>query len=248
MTTEAIKTEAELRGITRLAHLTPLRNLVHIVTSDDGLLSTTQLTAAERQAFNQEDLVRLDGHPDHISCSVQYPNAYYLRSKRRDATGEARLFPDWVCIYLVPEHLWRDDTLFCTHNASGFGGARVSSGAETFSAMFADEVQAPQRNWTRDRHPDFTPTDAQAEVLVRRQVPRDGILGLAVETEAQARDTYARLRQLGAPIQDMPIVIAPSYWTPTPLAVGLAQGVLPVETPWHPPTDEGPDGDPRHGS
>jgi hypothetical protein len=246
VTVAAIQQEATRRGITRLVHFTPLRNLVHIATADGGLLSTAQLSAADRQAFNPQDLRRLDGHPDHISCSIQYPNAYYLRSKKTNAAGEDRLFPDWVGIYIDPKHLWRDDTLLCTHNASGYGGTAVSFGAETFTDMFADRVQAPRNTWVRAKQPDFTPTDAQAEVLVHRQVPRSDILGLAVQTEDQARDTFARLRQLGAPVADMPIVIAPSFWTPMSLASDLGRGILPVEVPWHPPADERHDGAPGH--
>ena len=64
-----------------------MRNLVHIATSDAGVLSTAVLSTAERQAFNQQDLDRRDGHPEHISCSIEYPNAYYLRAKRASASG-----------------------------------------------------------------------------------------------------------------------------------------------------------------
>ena len=45
MTAEQIRIGAEAREITRLCHFTPLRNLVHIATSDAGLYSTAQLTA-----------------------------------------------------------------------------------------------------------------------------------------------------------------------------------------------------------
>ena len=248
MTVEFIEAEVERREISRLCHFTPMRNLVHIATSEAGVLSTTVLSAAERQAFTQQDLERRDGHPDHISCSIEYPNAYYLRSKRASATGEARLFPDWVCVYIAPQHLSRDDTLLCTHNASGFNGTHVGAGADMFSAMFAEQVRAPQGTFSRSAQPESCPTDAQAEVLVHGQVPRRDILGLAVETEDQARDTYVSLSQLGAPMVDLPIVIVPDFWQATKLARNLQQGVLPVETPWHPPIDDEPDGVRQHGA
>ncbi|MGB7684857.1 MAG: hypothetical protein WBL45_03655 [Solirubrobacterales bacterium] len=121
---EAIRTEAERREISRLAHFTPTRNLVHIVTSSDGLKSTTMMSEEERSEFNQQDLQRLDRHPDHISCTIEYPNSYYYRKKRRSARGEERLFPNWVCLLLLPKHLWRETTLLCPHNAAGWGGLR----------------------------------------------------------------------------------------------------------------------------
>jgi len=69
------------REVSRICHLTPSRNLVHIATGGDGLLSTQALQAAERREFHQQDLERLDGYPDFISCSIEYPNAWYLRSR-----------------------------------------------------------------------------------------------------------------------------------------------------------------------
>lgn len=236
---EAIRGEAERRGISRLAHFTPLRNLVHIATSDDGLLSTKALTEEERSAFNPQDLERLDGFPDHISCSIEYPNAYYLRRKRKDARGEERIFPDWVCLLIASSHLWRDSTLLCPHNAAGRRGVDVGSGIECFKSLFAEEVDAPQRVWTRERQPLCCPTDAQAEVLVHRQIPPRDILGIAVESEAQAGNTYAVLRQLEAPVEELPILICPDFYSPTTLALGLQANRRPVERDWHPEVHAG---------
>lgn len=231
---EAIREEAKRRKISRLAHFTPLRNLVHIATSGDGLLSTKALTDEERSVFNPQDLERLDGFPDHISCSIEYPNAYYLRGKRKDARGEERIFPDWVCLLIAPHHLWRESTLLCPHNAAGRRGVNVSSGIECFNSLFAEEVDAPQGTWTRQSQPPCCPTDAQAEVLVHRQVPPRDILGIAVENDAQAGDTYARLLQLEAPVERLPVLICPDFYSPTKLAYGLAGGRRPVEREWDP--------------
>ena len=96
--------EAEIArlNITRLCHLTPLINLVHIL-AGEGLRSSKSLGADERACFDPQDLLRLDGYPDHISCSIEYPNAWYLRRRRSDATPAQRLAPDWVCILIAPE-------------------------------------------------------------------------------------------------------------------------------------------------
>jgi ssDNA thymidine ADP-ribosyltransferase, DarT len=239
---EAIRAEAERRTITRLAHFTPTRNLVHIATGK-GLLSTMELEK-HRDAFNQQDLERLDGFPDHISCGIEYPNSYYVRRKRRNARGEERLFPDWVCLLIEPHYLWHEDTLLCPHNAAGACGTAVRGGLECFESMFADQVEAPQRTWHRADHPDCCPTDAQAEVLVHRFIPLEDVQAIAVETTDQARDTYARLRQLGAPVEQLPFIIAPAFYEPTGLAVGLSRAQRPVESPWHPPAD----GDGAHES
>lgn len=234
---EGIRREVEWRKISRLAHFTPLRNLVHIATGH-GLLSTQYLTEHERSAFNQQDLERLDGYPDHISCSIEYPNAYYLRRKRLEARGEERIFPDWVCLLIEPHHLWRESTLLCPHNAAGGRGVNVEGGLECFQAMFADEVVAPQRSWPRGKQPDCSPTDAQAEVLVHRQIALGDVRAVVVETPEQAANTYAVLDQLEAPVEELPIIVAPGFYAPTPLAVGLSRGLRPVESPWHPPAGD----------
>jgi hypothetical protein len=167
---DGIRAEAARRGISRLAHFTPLRNLVHIA-AGNGVRSTKLLGATDRAVFHPQDLARLDGYPDHISCGIEYPNPYYLAQKRRDARGEDRIFKDWVCLLIEPHHLWREETLFCCHNASGFGGRNVRAGLDCFEAIFADEVEAPQGTWKRQRQPECCPTDAQAEVLVHRHIP-----------------------------------------------------------------------------
>lgn len=233
---EGIRLEAEKRGITRLAHFTPVRNLVHIATGQ-GLLSTQYLQTHERSHFTQQDLERLDGYPDHISCSIEYPNAYYVQRKRSDARGEGRLFPEWVCLFLIPSHLWRESTLLCRHNAAGARGAHVAAGAEAFREMFANSVDAPSRTWHRQLHPLCSPTDAQAEVLVHRRIPFDDVLGLAFADPGQASNTWAMLRQLEAPLAHLRFIVAPEFYAPTQLAVGLSRGRRPVETPWHPPHD-----------
>jgi hypothetical protein len=234
---DRIRVEAERLRITRLCHFTPTRNLVHIATGE-GVWATEQLSDSERSEFNQQDLLRLDRHPGHISCSIEYPNAYYRANRQRQARGEELVFRDWVCLYIAPTHLWDPETLLCAHNAAGFSGANVASGFETFQAMYADVVRSPQRAWRRAQHPDPYPTDAQAEVLVKRFIPIRDILAMAVRDEDQARNTHAILDQLLSPLADVPLVLVPDYWQPNRLAVNLSRGVRPVERTWHAEQDE----------
>lgn len=234
---DGMREAVEQRGITRLVHFTPTRNLVHIATDDEGLKSTLSLSLEERSVFNQQDLERLDGYPDHISCTIQYPNAYYLRGKRKEARGEARIFPNWVCLLISPHHLWQDSTLLCPHNAAGHRGINIASGVEHFESMFAPQVDAPKRIWTRRRQPRNCPTDAQAEVLVQRGIPLEDVRSIVVENPSQAADTYSILSQLGVPLEHLSFIVCPGFYEPTGLAAGLAAGRLPVEAPWHPPTD-----------
>jgi ssDNA thymidine ADP-ribosyltransferase, DarT len=236
---EAIRAEAKRREISRLAHFTPTRNLVHIATSGEGLKSTQMLLEEESSEFNQQDRLRLDGYPNHISCTIEYPNAYYYRSKQGSARGEDRIFPDWVCLLLSPKHLWAETTRLCPHNAAGGGGTQVAAGLSCFMSMFADEVEAPGNTWKREGHPRCCPTDAQAEVLVHRQVPLEDITGIVVGSDSKAADTYVMLRALKAPIDELPLIVCPEFYAPAKLSRILRAGRRPVEEAWHPPVDAG---------
>jgi hypothetical protein len=107
---EKIKIEVQRRGIARLCHFTPSRNLGHILSGTVGVLATERLEKDERHIFTPTDLERLDRHKGHISCSIEYPNAWYFdKARARDI-----LFRDWVILFIHPKYLWMDETRFVT--------------------------------------------------------------------------------------------------------------------------------------
>ncbi|MHB8243439.1 MAG: DarT ssDNA thymidine ADP-ribosyltransferase family protein, partial [Solirubrobacteraceae bacterium] len=212
--TETVAQQATRRKITRLCHLTPLRNLLHIAT-EGALRSTAELDSDERAAFDQQDLLRLDRHPDHICCSVQYPNIWYLRRKRQQATPLQRLFPGWVCLLIDPSYLWVDGSLFCHRNAAAGSGAYLASGPEAFASIFADPVDGAGGPVYRDQKPDSCPTDDQSEVLVPKRIPLEHACEIVVADEAQARATYVGLELIGAPVRQLRWVVAPELFNPS---------------------------------
>jgi hypothetical protein len=228
--TETVAQQATRRKITRLCHLTPLRNLLHIAT-EGALRSTAELDSDERAAFDQQDLLRLDQHPDHICCSVQYPNIWYLRRKRQEATPLQRLFPGWVCLLIDPSYLWVDGSLFCHRNAAAGSGAYLASGPEAFASIFADPVDGAGGPVHRDQKPDSCPTDDQSEVLVPKRIPLEHACEIVVADEAQARATYVGLELIGAPVRQLRWVVAPELFNPS-LSRTLRAGHLPAEVPW----------------
>lgn len=220
------------RRISRLCHLTPFRNLVHIA-SGEGLLSTKQLEDQDRVSFNKQDLNRLDGHPDYVSCSIEYPNAWYGRQRRRDSGRTASLFPDWVCLTIEPKHLWMDTTLFCPRNAAAEGGRLIRSGVKAFESLYEPRVQGKgNRVFTRAGLPSACPTDEQAEVLVYRHVPLEDIQHVIVVDEAQARRIFLGLRQLGLSADLFRFRICPDVFDPYTLSGLLRSGDRPVERDW----------------
>jgi hypothetical protein len=105
-----IRQAVDERGVTRLCHFTSSRNLAHIIRS--GEVKPTDDVA--RDVLNTTDDLRLDGYPDHVCCSIQYPNAWYLEVARsRQGT-----FPDWVVLFVSPRYLFEGPTKFCQRNSA----------------------------------------------------------------------------------------------------------------------------------
>lgn len=219
-----IRKQVVRRKITRLCHFTQSRNLRRILKSRSGLLSTELLRDLEKK-FIPTDTKRLDRHADHVCCSVQYPNSWYLRraTERDNRTG------DWVVLLLCPSHLWMDGTKFSNTNAAAERGGRVRTGLKGFKALFADEVAAPSQSvrYTRAGKPDCVPTDDQAEILIPHRVRRDAIIGLVVRSEEQAKRELKRLKKRNLPT--LKTLVAPDLFRPRKLSQILRSGKSPKE-------------------
>ena len=224
-TVTSIQASAMRRGITRLCHFTPSRNLGHISVDPRGILASQYLGEHEKSVLNPTDLKRLDGYLDHVCCSIQYPNAWYFRTAR----GQERLFRDWVVLLIDAEHLWRPGTKFCPRNAAAMHGRLVNEGVKAFESLFAETVEGTGgHTFTRgSRYPDFLPTDQQAEVLVPDQIQRRYVIGIAVRDESQAKREVAALKLLGQ--EPLPIVIVPEFFDPKALSRLLRDGRIPSE-------------------
>lgn len=131
---------ARQRGITRLCHFTPSRNLGHILTDSCGVLATQHLKDDERAVLNPTDLERFDGHPGHVCCSIQYPNAWYFKKAR----GKEHLFLDWVVLFVEPHHLWTPAAKFCPFNAAAGSGRYLRDGVDGLEALFDDSIEDTQ--------------------------------------------------------------------------------------------------------
>lgn len=219
----SIKTKAVERGITRLCHFTPSRNLGHIASDPRGLLASRHLKADEKAVFNPTDAERLDGYTDHLCCSIQYPNAWYFRAARENET----LFRDWVVVFIKNHYLWRRGTKFCPRNAAASYGRSVREGADAFDALFAQSVVGNRTYERGPDHPAFLPTDEQAEVLIPDVVEREDVVGVAVRDQAQAKREVAALDILGC--RPPRIFVVPEFYSPGWLSGLLRAGNAPAE-------------------
>jgi hypothetical protein len=228
---EEVLDEIERLQVTRICHFTPLRNLVHIATGA-GLLSTRALIEAERKAFTAQDISRWDGHPDHISCSIEYPNAWYYRQK----IGNDQIFRTWVVVTIVPQHLANDATRFCHRNASAAHGAYIRDGIEGFRGLYENQVEGSGGNIYRrtETHIRQCPTDNQAEALVPRFIPIEDVVTIALPTPAQAAFVYAGLEQIGGSPERFTFAVVPEFFEPHALKSAISGGVRPSEEIWAP--------------
>jgi hypothetical protein len=221
------KTEVQLRGITRLCHFTQARNLVHIASTSDGVKSSRSLRSDQTACFTATDTKRIDGYTDHISCSIEYPNAWYLSK----AEANERLFKDWVVLFIAPHYIWHPATLYCPRNAAANSGGQVVGSLSGFQSLFAQSIAGAygKTNSRGSKHLVCSPTDDQAEVLVGTNIPLSDILGVAVRDEAQAKKEIARLRFAGILGNPFRFIIAPKLFDKHQLSSSIRAGKRPAE-------------------
>ncbi len=230
---ESIRAEARRRRITRLCHFTPSRNLGQILIGNVGILATQKLKDDERNVYAATDLERLDGFADHICCTIEYPNAWYFEKAR----AKEMLFKDWVILFNDTKYLWSKGTRFSYRNAAAAFGADVADGEVAFRRMFATKtVGAYGKTFVRTAQRfDSCPTDEQAEVLVPDTISIGDIIGIAVQSEEQAKNELVRIQLLRVPqpVQDhLRLVVAPDLFDKYQLSSSLKLGRRPEEKPF----------------
>ena len=223
MRSNPIRERVARRGITRLCHFTPSRNLAHIVSGSHGILAARHLSEDEAETFNPTDRRRLDGYPDHVCCSIQYPNTWNFSKKRL----EERLFRDWVVVLIDARYLWELGTKFCPRNAAARQGRLVGEGVAAFEALFADVVEGVHAYVRGPSHPEYLPTDEQAEVLVPDRIDLGDVVGVVVRDDSQAAREASRLRLLGLEVPRL--LVVPEFFAPPRLSGMLRSGRIPME-------------------
>ena len=220
---DMIRASVSDRGITRLCHFTPSRNLAHILSGAEGILASRHLQEDEAEIFNPTDRSRLDGYPDHVCCSIQYPNAWYFSKAR---LGES-LFRDWAVILIDARYLWQAGTKFCPRNAAAEHGRLVGDGIAAFEGLFADEVEGVHTYRRGRSRRAYAPTDEQAEVLIPDRVSVRDMVGVVLRSDEQAANEVSRLRLQG--LQAPALYVVPEFFDPQRLSGMLRSGKEPAE-------------------
>ena len=219
--------------LARLTHFTPALNLPNIF-ADGQLRSVKDLSEDVRACYRATDLQRLDGYPDKVCCSLQYPNGFYFDIARRQAN--VINYPDWVCLLLDKTIAATEGTLFCPRNAAAASSRRVA-GAAGLNACYAASVRGQGgRTFTRGpRHDPGSPTDVQAEVLVTAPVLVAAIHAIVFPSESAAVEEHGRLDRFGLlPHARMRWLIAPGMFDKWAIAAAVQSSRYFPETTWSP--------------
>lgn len=215
--------------LTRLAHFTPAKNLPHIV-SQGFIRSSKDLADNAPEFFDPTDRERFDAHPDHVCCSLEFPNGYYLAKAR--AKPGFQNFPDWVCLLLDVSLIQRTGVLFSPCNAATGSGIYLATGGEALLACYS--TPSVPGGWSRGaaHHPGAS-TDLQAEALVPGPIALSHLVGIVVPSDAAATNELARLKLLGADTEGLSWVVAPTFFRRNELSNRLRFGGSKIEErPW----------------
>jgi len=194
------------REVTRLCHFTKLQSLTHIITSANGILASNSI---RQDTKNVNDTARYDGELDFVCCSVQYPNSWFL--KKATQNNLDKIFKDWVVLYVDLSILKYKNAKFCPCNASKSNGAYINGNMDNIDSIFATSI--PTFAYSRSsKMLSSCPTDGQAEILIKDNIPLQYINGIAVGNEDVARRVYAMLKVCG--MVHIALYIAPDVLTP----------------------------------
>lgn len=193
------------RGINRLCHFTKAKNLTYILEELNGILAS-ELIPAHIKDINDEN--RLDNKLDYICCSVEYPNIYYLdRIKDND-----KLFKEWIILSINPKIIVDTPCLFSQVNAATEYGKYIEGGRVGFSKLYSQVINTSKRTITRENTTlKACPTDIQAEVLVKKFIPKEYINAVIVQNESEGKKQHFKLKMLGLD-KSIEIIVAPELF------------------------------------
>ncbi|WP_457135591.1 DarT ssDNA thymidine ADP-ribosyltransferase family protein [Mycobacteroides abscessus] len=219
--------------VTRLIHFTPASNLFGIF-SDQMVRPRSALSSDAQQAFNPTDALRLDGHPDHHSCSIEFPNAYYQAQAK--AKAEFINYPDWAVLVLARELMLRPGVLFSPCNAAKDCGAWCQAGGDGLARLWSSP-SVPGGYVRGPNHHPAVPTDLQSEVLIPGPIPISDLSAVVMFSADKCREMFALLHSYGLRPGQVEWRWAPTLFDKLGLAHALHSKAAVAEIVWT-PSDE----------
>lgn len=181
--------EIKKRNITCLVHFTETINLLSIV-KEGHLLSRYRINEIDTESKDfivQNDQIRLDTLQDYINLSIEFPNSFLFRRFRE---RQKEPFINWCVLKIRPIYIYKVGTLFSISNAaSSFSrNAGIAGDLKKFQELFSETLTISypsgySRTLTRKHLKDCYPTDEQAEVLVKGEIPYSDVMQICFEDE-----------------------------------------------------------------
>jgi hypothetical protein len=197
--------EIAKREIQHLVHFTPTINLLSIF--EQGKLLSRDLL--ERFDIDQTDIfdyiefadeIRFDDK-SYINLSIQHPNSFLFNRFRQKTAEDIHI--TWCVLKIDPKYIYHKDTLFSVTNAANSYNKRVvgvTSDILKFRMLFAPSLQIVTSYGTKNiNRPNNLkskyPTDEQAEVLVKDEIPVSDILQVCFKDETNLASGKAALSE-----------------------------------------------------
>lgn len=194
--------EITSRGIEHLIHFTPTINLLSIF-EQNKLLSRDLL---EKFDIEQTDIfdyieftddIRFDDKR-YINLSIQHPNSFLFNRFREKTKEDAHI--NWCVLKIDKKYIYQIDTLFSVTNAANSHNkknVKVTGDIDKFKMLFSPSLQIVtsynSRTISRNNLKDKYPTDEQAEVLVRGEIPVSDIIQVCFKDEKDLASGKAAL-------------------------------------------------------
>lgn len=194
--------EIKSREIDCLIHFTPTINLLSIF-EQERLLSRALL---EKFDIEQTDIfdyveftdnIRFDDK-NYINLSIQHPNSF-LFNRFREKTKD-KLHVTWCVLKIEPKYIYYLSTLFSVTNAANSHNKKnvgVTGDFKKFQMLFAPEIQIvtsyAKKTISRVSLKQKYPTDEQAEVLVKDEIPVSDIIHVCFKDEKDLASGRAAL-------------------------------------------------------
>jgi hypothetical protein len=180
------------REIEHLVHFTPTINLLSIF-EQEKILSRAlleQFDIEQTDIFDYiefTDNIRFDDK-SYINLSIQHPNSFLFNRFREKTQNDLHI--TWCVLKIDKKYIYENDTLFSITNAANSHNKRkigVTGDLQKFRTMFTDPVQVVTSYGTRiiarNNLKNKYPTDEQAEVLVKHEIPIHDILNICFKDE-----------------------------------------------------------------
>ena len=206
------------RGVNRLCHFTKIGSLTHILSDQRGILASSYLN--DKSFLNDE--LRLDNNKDYVCCSIQYPNWWYYNNVEKNNHND--VFNNWAVLFIDLSVLDIKDCKYCACNAAKRYGYYIFDDEKRIDELYAQTSISGQTRWSTMLS--CCPTDDQAEIQIKNNIPISLITGIAVGNDTSAQIVFSILKTYNISI---PIIMCPEIFC-VKCSKTIRQGQYPTES------------------